>query len=257
MQTEEKDIKKEALVKEMFKLGAHFGYSRSSRHPSAKPFIFGFKNKTTIIDLEKTADLLEKAKDFVRELGKQKKQIIFVGTKKEAQEVVEKEAVRAGMPFVNERWIGGTLTNFKEIRKRIDRLAELIEKEAKGELMVYTKKERLVLAKERKDLERYFASISSVTKMPGALFIVDVKKEKIAKDEAVIMKVPVISLASSDCDLSDIDYPIVANDGQKASIAFFIDQIISAYKEGLLLAEVKPEEKKDEIVLEKKPAQIL
>lgn len=250
MQIEAKDQKKEDLVKEMFQLGAHFGYSRSSRHASIKPYIFTFKNKVAIIDLEKTAKLLDDACEFVKELGKNRKTIIFVGTKNEARNIIKDVADSVDMPYVAERWIGGTMTNFKEVRKRIERMQDLSDKKIKGELNVYTKKERGKIDKELKDLERYFLGINSLNKLPGALFIVDAKREDIAKAEAVKLKIPVISLCNSDCNILGVDYPIVANDSQKASIKFFSQKIAEAYKEGLKEAptvEVKEATKTKEV----------
>ena len=251
MQTEEKDVKKEELVQELFKIGAHFGYSRSSRHSSTKPFIFGFKNKTAIIDLEKTIEVLEVAKDFVRELGRSKKTLLLVGTKSEAKKIIKGIAESAGLPFVTERWIGGTLTNFKEIRKRVERMEDLREKSEKGELTIYTKKERGVIAKELSDLERYFDGIVGLKRLPGAVFVVDVDREKIAVAEAQKIKAPVVALCNSDCDISSLEYPIVANDSAITSISFFVKQIVEAYKEGLASAPEEPK-KENEKVADKK-----
>ncbi|KKS39566.1 MAG: 30S ribosomal protein S2, partial [Candidatus Gottesmanbacteria bacterium GW2011_GWA2_42_16] len=150
MSTDIKDQKqeaKESLVKEMFRAGVHYGYSRRGRHPSVESFIFGYKNRGAIIDIEKTVDELDKVLDFVRGLARDRKQILFVGTKPEARETVEKIAKQIEMPFVNLRWIGGSLTNFKEIRKRIAKLADWKDKGEKGELAVYTKKERLLISR--------------------------------------------------------------------------------------------------------------
>lgn len=228
-----KDQVKEDLVKKMFDLGAHFGYARESRHPSTKPFLFGLKNKTVIIDLEKTADSLNTACEFVRTLGMAKKHLIFVGTKKEACGPIERIAKEFNLPYVAERWIGGTMTNFKEIRKRIDRLVDLKDQEAKGELSKYTKKERGVIAKEVANLERYFASLVTLNKLPGAIFVIDPKKESIAVAEAKTLHIPVIALANSDCDIEGLTYPIVSNDAQMKVIAYFANAIAEAYQDGV------------------------
>jgi len=247
MSTEIKDPKKEGLIKELFKLGAHFGYSRRSSHPSTRPYVFGFKNRTAIIDLERTADLLEEAQAFVKSLGQERKQILFVGTKNEGKEAIEKAAKEIDMPYVSERWIGGTFTNNKQIKKRVERLLELKDKEEKGELSVYTKKERGVIAKEKQDLERYFAGIVKMTKIPAAMIVVDNKREEIAVDEAIKLKVPVVSLSSSDCNLGDVSYPVVANDSSRETISYFLNQLVAAYKEGLMTVkeEVKAEGPKE------------
>jgi len=245
MQTEVKETKNEELVQELFKVGAHFGYSRSSRHSSTKPFIFGFKNKTAIIDLEKTVESLELAQNFVRELGNAKKNLLLVGTKSESKKVLRSIAESAGLAFVAERWIGGTLTNFREIKKRIDRMEEIREKSEKGELSIYTKKERGVIAKELRDLERYFDGLVGMTKLPGAIFVIDAKHESNAVAEALNLKIPVVAVCNSDCNIADLAYPIVANDSSVSSTTFFIKKIVEAYKEGL--ASSKEEVKKEEI----------
>lgn len=228
-----KDQVKESLVKKMFDLGAHFGYGRNSRHASTKSFLFGFKNKTVIIDLEKTAESLDLVKSFVRELGQNKKLIVFVGTKTEARKSIEAAARLINMPFVIERWIGGTLTNFREIRQRIDRLLSLRDEEIKGELNKYTKKERGLIAKEIINLERYFDTLIELNKLPGAVFVIDPKKEEIAVAEAKKLNIPVIALANSDCNIEGITYPIVANDAQQKVIDFVAREIALAYDEGL------------------------
>ena len=242
-----KDEVKEALVKKMFDLGTHFGYGRNSRHPSNKAFLFGLKNKTVIIDLEKTADSLNTAKAFAHELGRNKKMIIFVGTKSEAKKPITSVANLANLPYVTERWIGGTMTNFKEIRRRIDRLLTLKDEEAKGELTKYTKKERGVIAKEVSDLERYFGNLTDLIKLPGAIFVVDPKKEVIAVAEAKKLNIPVIALANSDCNIEGITYPIIGNDAQQKVIDFIGREIVTAYTDGVkegdqALADTKPVE---------------
>ncbi|MEK7136161.1 MAG: 30S ribosomal protein S2 [Patescibacteria group bacterium] len=222
----------EGIVRELFKVGAHFGFSRVRRHPSVDKYIFGYKNKTAIIDLEKTIESLEKAKAFVRQLGSEGKQVLFVGNKNEAREAVKKAALSVEMPYSAERWIGGTLTNSSQIKTRLKRLAEIKADEESGELLKYTKKERGLIAKDRKDLERYFGGIVNMLKMPAAMFIVDNLAESNALAEAKIMKIPVISLSNSDCDIREIPYPIICNDGATGSIAYFANEIASAYKEG-------------------------
>ncbi|MEI6494540.1 MAG: 30S ribosomal protein S2 [bacterium] len=232
MQNEVMSKNKEELVKDMFKVGAHFGYGRAWHHPSTALYVFGFKNRTAVIDLEKAADSLEEVKDFVRKLGSEGKPIMFVGTKSEARDAVRRGAAQINMPFVAERWIGGTFTNFSEIRKRIEKMQDLRAKDAKGELSIYTKKERGVIAKEIKDLERYFASLEEMTKLPAAIFVVDSKEEAISIAEAKQKNIPVIALSNSDCNIKGLEYTIVANDRAKASIAYFVNHIVEAYKEG-------------------------
>jgi len=216
----------------MFAAGAHFGYSRSRRHPSAKAFIFGTKNGIEIMDLEKTSVELEKAKAFVNTLAKGGKQILFVGTKSESKKVVEDGASSIDMPFVADRWVGGVLTNFPEIKKRVALLEDLRSKKEKGELAIYTKKERSLIDKDIERLERNFAGIVSMKETPAAMFVVDPRKESIAIKEAQHLGIPVVALASSDCNIKEIDFPIPGNDSSVSSVSFFVSQIVAAFKEG-------------------------
>jgi small subunit ribosomal protein S2 len=227
-----KTVDNQGLITDMFAAGAHFGYSRSRRHPSAKPFIFGVKNGMEILDLEKTSLELEKAKEFIKTLAKGGKQILFVGTKNEAKKAVEAGAISVDMPYVTERWVGGVLTNFPEIKKRIARLEDLRNKREKGELIMYTKKERLLIDKDIERLERNFAGLVSMKDIPVAMFVVDPKKESIAVKEAQYLKIPVVALAGSDCNLKELDFAIPGNDSAVSSINFFVDQITKAFKDG-------------------------
>jgi small subunit ribosomal protein S2 len=239
MSTDIKDTNSEAssaLIKEMFRAGVHYGYSKERRHPSVESFIFGYKNHGAIIDIEKTVVELEKVTNFVKELAKKRQQILFVGNKHEARLPVERGAKAINQPYVTLRWIGGTLTNFKEIGKRLALLAGWKEKGEKGELAVYTKKERLLISKEVEELEQTFGGITNMAKLPAALFAVDVKAEAIAIAEAKRVHIPVIAIANSDCNIDGIDYPLVGNDAAGSSITFFVQQIVAAYKEGATLA---------------------
>lgn len=216
----------------MFSAGAHFGYSRSRRHPSTKQFIFGTKSGVEILDLEKTSLELERAKEFVKSIAKSGKQILFVGTKNEGKKALEDGALSIDMPYVAERWVGGVLTNFTEIKKRVALLEDLRAKRENGELSVYTKKERLLIDKDIERLERNFAGIVSMKELPVALFILDPRKESIAVKEAQFLNIPIVALANSDCNLKEVTYPIPGNDSSVSSITFFISQIIEAYKSG-------------------------
>lgn len=216
----------------MFASGAHFGLGKSRRHPTISSFIFSTKNDTDIFDLEKTQVLFEKAKTFVKSLAKDNKTIIFVGGKKEAFKTIRNSAELQGMPYVDGRWIGGTISNFVQIRKRIDRYEKLIADKEKGELAKYTKRERMLIDKEIASLEKMFLGIVSMKKIPDAFFVVDPRKERIAVKEALDAGIPVIALCGSDCDISDITYPIIGNDTSKMSIQFFVDEISKAYQEG-------------------------
>ena len=219
-------------VETMFSAGAHFGLGKSRRHPSVRPYIFGTKAGTDIFDLEKTEKLLESAKAFVAALAKDSKVILFVGGKKEASAAVKAGAQAIGMPHVEGRWIGGTITNFTQTRKRIERYERLISDKEKGELAKYTKRERMLIDKEIFSLEKMFLGIVSLKKMPDALFVIDPRREKIALKEAADFNIPVIALAGSDCKISDIKYPIVGNDSSKSSIQFFVEEIAKAYHNG-------------------------
>ncbi len=214
----------------MFKAGVQFGFVRSRRHPSIKPFIYGVKNRTEIFDLEKTTSLLDKAKAFISELGKNGKTVLLVGGKAEARVAIEEGAAALNMPYVNGRWIGGTLTNYPEIKKRIEKLRDLTLEKERGELVKYTKKERVLIDKEIENLQQSYGGLASLKELPAALFVIDSKHESIAVSEAKQQGIPVIALCGSDCDISKIDYPIVGNDSSRHSILYFVREIISAYK---------------------------
>ena len=222
----------------MFTAGAHFGLGRSRRHPTVAPFIFGSKNNTDIFDLEKTEKLLEKAKTFVGTLAKEDKVILFVGGKKEARETVKNAAQSLNMPYVDGRWIGGSISNFGQIRKRIDRYEKLVSDKEKGELSKYTKRERMLIDKEIASLEKMFYGIVTMKKIPDALFIIDPKKEKIALKEAVDFSIPVIALSGSDCNISQVKFPKIGNDTGKTSIQFFVSEIVGAYQAGKMDKEL-------------------
>jgi small subunit ribosomal protein S2 len=219
-------------IESMFASGAHFGLGRSRRHPSQTKYIFGTKNGTDVFDLEKTQPVFEKAKSFVASLAKEGKTILFVGGKKEACASIRNAANVQGMPYIDGRWIGGTVSNFTQIRKRIDRYEKLVSDREKGELAKYTKRERMLIDKEIASLEKMFLGIVSLKKLPDALFVIDPRHEKIAVKEALDFGIPVIALCGSDCDISNVTYPIIGNDGSKASIQYFIDEIVKAYQAG-------------------------
>jgi small subunit ribosomal protein S2 len=216
----------------MFAAGCHFGLGRSRRNPSIAEYVFTTKNSTDILDLEKTVGLMDTAKKFVSELAKEGKIILFVGGKKEASVATKFGAQALGMPFVDSRWIGGSLTNFSQIRKRIDRYEKLIADREKGELTKYTKRERMLIDKEIIKLEKMFFGIVSMKKLPDAIFIIDSKHEKSAASEALLMKIPIIALVNSDCNISRIKYPMIGNDASKLSVQFFVNEIVKAYEDG-------------------------
>lgn len=195
-----------------------------------KPYIFGSKNRTDIIDLDKTVGMLAKAITYIEELSREGKQIIFVGNKKEAEKAVIDAATKLDMPYVANRWIGGTITNFTEIRKRIARLEDLLNKKENGGLDIYTKKERSVIDFEIEKLTKRYSGIIKLKRLPAAIFVIDSDKEEIAVLEAQKAHIPVISISGSDCDISNIDYPIPANDASAQGIEFFLNKVIEAYR---------------------------
>ena len=221
----------EDTIGAMFEVGAHFAYSKARRHPTASPFIFGAKDKVEIFDLEKTKKLLDEAINFVQKLANDGKRVLFVAGKNEAREVVRNNALSLDMPFVTGRWIGGTLTNFDQIKKRIARLEELTNEKEKGELAKkYTKREQVLLGREMESLENTFGGLGSMKELPAALFVIDTKREHIAVEEAKKKGIPVIALMNSDCDLGSAEYPILANDASVKSITFFVEVLSDTYK---------------------------
>jgi small subunit ribosomal protein S2 len=222
-----------SIIDALFAAGAHFGFVKSRRHPSAKPFIFGAKNNIEIFDLEKVEKELAKAVEFVESKGKEAAPALWVGGKSEAREAVIKAGQELDMPYVSGRWIGGTLTNFPEIKKRIARLEELKEQREKGELGKYTKKERLLFDREIEKLTVYFGGLTALKALPKFVVIVDPKKEHIAVSEAHKMRIPIVALAGSDTNLYELDHAIPGNDASRQSISYFIGKLVAAYKQGL------------------------
>jgi small subunit ribosomal protein S2 len=220
------------LLEEMFKAGVHYGYSKSRRHPSVSPFIFTTKNGVDIINIEKTNELFEKAIEAVSKFAASGKTILFIGTKPEARQQIIETALALNMPYVGERWVGGSLTNFPEIKKRIIKLLDLRDKKEKGELEKYTKKERLLIDKEMEDMTKNFQGLTGITRIPDAIFVIDPKKEHIAVTEAQKMNLPVVALLNTDCNLKQVEYPIIANDASVSSITFFLSKVKEAYTRG-------------------------
>ncbi len=219
------------LVKELFNVGAHFGYSRTRRHPSTAKHLFGTKNKVDIIDIEQTEVMLNKATEYMKSLGEKGRTVVFVGSKPEAKEATRTAAESLDLPFVTSRWVGGILTNFPEIKKRLNRLEELRAAKISGELQKkYTKKEQLLIAREVAKMEELFSGIVALKGLPDALLIVDPKKEEIAVKEAQRLGIPTIAIMSTDCDITEVTYPILANDASRASIEFLVKHLAEAYK---------------------------
>lgn len=218
------------LVRDLYEAAAHVGYSKTRRHPSTVPFIFQSRQKKDIINLEETAKHVVSALTFIAKIKAEGGQILFVGTKPEAKGVVREQAELIDMPFVTERWLGGTLTNAKELRTRVDRLIDLETKRSKDELVYRTKKERLMIEREIERLERKFGGLRNLKRSPSALFVIDPRKEHIAMEEARQMNIPVVALASTDCNILGIPFPIVANDTNVSSVAFITRKIADTLK---------------------------
>jgi len=219
-------------IQTLFEAGAHFGFSRARRHPSAAPYLFGTKDRTDIFDLETTGKRLEAAQEFVASVAQSGKQLLLVGGKHEAMSTVKELAEKIGMPYVAGRWIGGTLTNFKNIRKRIERLTKLMQERDTGELEKYTKRERLLIDREIEELLARFGGLVTMTDLPGALFVIDSRHEDTAVREANQLHIPVVALSSSDCDFARVQYPIPANDTTVRSIRLVAETIAESYSGG-------------------------
>ncbi|MBR2705997.1 MAG: 30S ribosomal protein S2 [Mogibacterium sp.] len=231
-------------MKQLLEAGVHFGHQTRRWNPKMAPYIFAERNGIYIIDLQQTLGLIDEAYDFMRKVGESEKPVLFVGTKKQAQAAIRDEAERCGMYFVNERWLGGMLTNHKTISKRIDRLEEIREMQADGTINKYAKKEALKMMAEADKLEKYLGGIKDMKGMPGAIFVVDPKKERIAVKEARILGIPVVGIVDTNCDPDDVDYIIPANDDAiravKLITSCMADAIIEA-KQGESFQEA-PEE---------------
>lgn len=230
MTTEDK--KADGIVDELMNVGAHFGYASARRHPSVKNFILGAKNKVEIFNLEKTAEKLTAAEEAMKEYGKGSKTILFVSSKGEARDIVKSAAENLDMPYVAGRWIGGTITNFEQIRKRVDTFVDLTEQKEKGELGKYTKKERLMIDRDLEKLNQMFSGIVTMKKLPDVLFVIDPKQEHNAVAEATQKGIPVVALASSDCDISEVAHAVPANDSARKSIEFITKKLVAAYEAG-------------------------
>lgn len=224
-------------IDQLFKAGAHFGYGRARRHPSVASYVFGAKNGVDILDLERAEKDLAKVLEFVEKLGREGKKILFVGNKSEVKSLVQTRALQLNMPYVAERWVGGTFTNFTEIKKRIQRMKDLREGKARDGWAGYTKGEKAIIQKELDHLERFFKGIEELSSFPHAVLVIDSRHEHIAVAESHQSRIPVISLSGSDCDVSSIEYPVVANDSASTSVVFFLDSVAAAYKRGLLRQE--------------------
>ena len=235
-----------ASIEDLLRAGAHFGHLTSRWNPKMDSYIFMQRNGIHIIDLKQTQKLLDEAADAAARFSGRGKEILFVGTKKQAQATVREEAERAGMPYVVDRWLGGMLTNFQTIKKSLRRMETLQRQEQDGTTAQLKKRERLMRTRELEKLDRVLGGISGMAKLPGALFGVDVKREHIAVDEAKKLGIPVIALVDTNVDPDLVDFPIPANDDAMRSVRLFTRVIADAVSEGAKAAKVERDAAKAE-----------
>ncbi|MDR5658236.1 30S ribosomal protein S2 [Serpentinicella sp. ANB-PHB4] len=219
-------------MKQLLEAGVHFGHQTRRWNPKMAEYIFTERNGIYIIDLQKTVKKVEEAYNFIKEVAAEGKNVLFVGTKKQAQEAIEEEAKRCGMFYVNQRWLGGMLTNYQTIKIRIDRLFELEKMEEDGTFEVLPKKEVIQLRAEKEKLERFLGGIKEMKDMPGAIFVVDPRKERIAVKEAEILGIPVVSIVDTNCDPEDVDYVIPGNDDAIRAVKLLTATMANAVLEG-------------------------
>lgn len=229
-------------MKELLESGAHFGHQTKRWNPKMKRYIYGSRNGIYIIDLQKTLKKFLEAYNFVRDVAARGESVLFVGTKKQAQEIIVEQALRCQQFFVNARWLGGTLTNFRTIHSSIQRLRDLDAKHADGSFDVLTKKEALGLEKDRQKLEKFIGGIKQMDRLPSAVFIIDSRKERIAVNEARKLRIPSIAMVDTNCDPDDIDFVIPSNDDAIRSIRLITTKIAEAVIEGQNLSGAAPVE---------------
>jgi small subunit ribosomal protein S2 len=236
----------ELSMREMLEAGVHFGHQTNRWNPKMKPYIFGARNGIYIIDLQKTVPLFSKAYQFLVDTVARGDRVLFVGTKKQAQEIVQEQATRAGQFFVNNRWLGGTLTNYRTIKASIDRLRGIEKMEEDGTFEKLPKKEVLRLTRERSKLVKNLGGIKDMSKLPGAVFIIDTRKEHIAVAEARKLGVPVVAVVDTNCDPDDVDYVIPGNDDAIRAIRIFVSKAADACNEGAAMWEKKAAGQREE-----------
>ncbi len=239
-------------MRELLEAGVHFGHQTSRWNPKMKPYIFGARNGIYIIDLQQTVPLFRTAYQFLMDVVARGEKVLFVGTKKQAQDIVAEQALRAGQYYVNSRWLGGTLTNFRTIKQSIDRLRAINKMEEDGTFTRLLKKEVLQLSRERAKLEKNLGGIKDMTRIPGAIFVIDIKKEHIAIAEARNLGIPVVAVVDTNCDPDHIDHVIPGNDDAIRAIRIFATKMAEACMEGEgmlqkeLVKNVKPQNGKSE-----------
>lgn len=232
-------------MKSLLEAGVHFGHQTRRWNPKMKPYIFTERGGIYILDLQQTLELIETTYEFVKKIVSQGEDILFIGTKKQAQDAVKNEATRCEMPYVNYRWLGGTLTNFDTIRKRIERLSELEDMTSQGVMELLPKKEVLKLKGEKLKLERNLGGIRDMNKLPGAIYIADTRKERIAVQEAWKKNIPIVAILDTNCDPDEVDYIIPGNDDAIRSITLITRTIANAALEGKQEREALEEKTKE------------
>ena len=237
-------------MKQLLEAGVHFGHQTRRWNPKMAEYIFTERNGIYIIDLQKTVKKIEEAYDFIRTVAQDGGEILFVGTKKQAQETIKEEAQRVGMHYVDARWLGGMLTNFKTIKKRIERLAQLHKMEEDGTFDLLPKKEVIGLRGEMDKLEKYLGGIKDMKKAPAAIFIVDPRKERIAISEAKKLNIPIVAIVDTNCDPEDVDYVIPGNDDAIRAVKLVVSTIANAVIEGREGTTDAPAEEEIDITLE-------
>lgn len=239
-------------MKQLLEAGVHFGHQTRRWNPKMAEYIFTERNGIYIIDLQKTVKKIEQAYDFIRSVAEEGGDVLFVGTKKQATDSIKEEAERVGMYYVNARWLGGMLTNFKTIKKRIDRLFQLEKMEEDGTFDLLPKKEVIKLKAEREKLEKFLGGIKNMKKLPAALFVVDLRKEKNAILEAKKLGIPVVAIVDTNCDPDDVDYVIPGNDDAIRAVKLLASTMGNAIIEGRQGTEMAAEEEKAEEIKEEK-----
>lgn len=215
-------------IDDLKKVGMQYGYSKTRRHPSAKKYVASTQNGIDTIDVAYTLEQIHAAVELLKGVQASGKAILFVGVKPEIRPLIRQTALSIGEPYVTERFIGGSLTNYPQMKKRIEKLHDLLKKKEKGELSVYTKKEQLLIERDIARLDKNFGGMSTMNNLPGAIVMIDSRHEDMCLTEANLMHIPVVSLSNTDCDISKITYPVIGNDGNMASAEFFLDIIKSA-----------------------------
>jgi len=234
-----KTKKSEITLKALLEAGCHFGHQTRRWNPKMKPYLYDIRQGVHIFDLVKTKEGLEAACEFAKKAAEEGKKIVFLGTKRQARAVIEEVAKKIGIPYVNERWIGGTITNWEQIKKNLDKLAEMKKAKEKGEYKKYTKREQILLDKEIARLERFYGGLVGLEEMPDILFVIDIKRESTAVREAKKKGLVVIGLVDSDSDPDWVDWIIPGNDDAVGSIKFVVEKIGEAVREGKSLFEKK------------------